>query len=459
MKNATGRKDEQPTATLWDEGAMKQTAHQLAIALIGGSWDRDALEKRIADAVNIKNFSALKLAAHLELKYKGRSPHSVKDLKNAILESEHFTNSLEKTHGKTHVHITPQPFLMRPSEKFKTWPLPKLQTKADLAAFLDVTEMELDWFADTYQRQKSHKHMDEQLHHYFYLWRERRNKTPRLIESPKTRLKAIQRKILLYILNKVPPHDAAHGFCPKRSIITHAQNHIGKDVVLSMDLKNFFHAVPVPRIRAIFGAIGYPRHITQLLTGLCTHHPSSTLLGNNLKKLSFLQRKHILKPHLPQGAPTSPMLANLCCWNLDTRLEALAQKMGLSYSRYADDITFSGDYTLKENAAYLRGTITGIAKDEGFAINTEKTRLMTSSQRQIVTGIVVNDKMNIARVEYDRLKAELHSLSVGKTLPTKEDYLRLAGKIAHCTSLNKTRGAKLSTLFDKIDWDQSASKL
>src|SRR5207253_7777935 len=113
-------------------------------------------------------------------------------------------------------------------------------------------------------------------------------------------------------------------------------------------------------------------------------------------------------PHLPQGAPTSPALANLCAFGLDRRLAALAERVGATYSRYADDLAFSGDAWLLGHAEGVRRTVAEIAREEGFRVNERESQLMSRAGRQRICGIVVNERPNLARTDFDRLKATLH---------------------------------------------------
>src|SRR5205807_998791 len=113
--------------------------------------------------------------------------------------------------------------------------------------------------------------------------------------------------------------------------------------------------------------------------------------------------------HLPQGAPTSPALANLAAYVLDVRLSGLAKKFGVAYTRYADDLTFSGDehIIVGKSMNWLIRYMRGIVRDEKFTWNNHKKKIIRSGHRQIVTGLTVNEKPNVSRKEFDRLKAIL----------------------------------------------------
>ena len=155
--------------------------------------------------------------------------------------------------------------------------------------------------------------------------------------------------------------------------------------------------------------------------------------------------RRLATPHLPQGAPTSPALANLAAFALDRRLTGLAAAIGATYTRYADDLVLSRDRVLRPP-----GVIASIAADEGFRVNAAKTRIMGRGSRQTVTGIVVNAHPNVPRAEYDTLKAILHRASHDG--PADLDPTHLLGRIAWVESLNPSRGAKLRATFSSIAW-------
>ena len=148
-------------------------------------------------------------------------------------------------------------------------------------------------------------------------------------------MKAVQRQILAGILNRVPAHPAVHGFVRGRSIKSFAEPHAGKVVVLRMDLKDFFPSVRRARVQALFRTLGYPEIAADLLGGIVTTRtPRDVLRGFKGDDLAEMRRMYE-QSHLPQGAPTSPALANACCWRLDCRLAGLAEAAGAAYTRYA----------------------------------------------------------------------------------------------------------------------------
>lgn len=167
---------------------------------------------------------------------------------------------------------------------------------------------------------------------YHYRIFRKRSGSVRLIESPKPRLKELQRQILAFLLDKIPLHPAVHGFRVGRSIKTFAVPHVGQRVILRMDLQNFFPSISRARVQAMFRTAGYPERVADLLGGICTNATPRDVWNNLpfevdpvlLRETRSLYRE----PHLPQGAPTSPALANLCSYRLDCRLAGLARSAG-----------------------------------------------------------------------------------------------------------------------------------
>lgn len=321
---------------------------------------------------------------------------------------------------------------------------PPLPTPADLAAFLDVELGELSFLADP-----KGWNTDARRQHYRTRWVAKRRGGRRLIEAPKARLKRVQRKVLRGILDPVPVGAAATGFAPGASPSKHAARHSGKRWVLKMDLADFFAHVGSGRVRAIFETLGYPLAVRRLLVGLCTTRaPAELLLDADPVERALHGRRR-----LPQGAPTSPTLANLAAAPLDHRLWNLAARLGLTYSRYADDLAFSGD-RMPES---LIPRIAAIGIEEGFPLQLRKTRRMGRAVRQELSGLVVNADPAPRRESYDRLRAILHQAALdgpaAANREAREDFRAyLRGRIEWVAGGRPQRRAKLDALFARIDW-------
>ncbi len=344
-----------------------------------------------------------------------------------------------------------------PAPRFRDLDVPQLATPGDLEAWLDLTMSELQWFADAKDRHR--RTSVPLLQHYAYAFAPKRFGPPRLIESPKPRLKAIQRRILRAILDRVPVHDRAYGFVAGRSCLGAAQAHAREALVATVDLKDFFLHTPLRRVHGIFRSLGYPWAVARLLTGLCSAStpPSVFMALPEAGRHDWLTRKVHESPHLPQGAPTSPALANLAAWQLDARLHGLAKSVDANYTRYADDLAFSGDERFARRIKPFLAAVEDIAAAEGYALNHRKTRIMRRGGCQRLTGLVVNDHLNVARAAYDRLKATLHNCA--RNGPQAENRANLPdfrahleGRVVWVENVNRSRGERLRRMFEEIPW-------
>ncbi|MCY2967836.1 MAG: reverse transcriptase family protein, partial [Planctomycetota bacterium] len=331
--------------------------------------------------------------------------------------------------------------------------LPPLATSDDVARWLGITTGELAWLSGRFW--EPYAPATIQQAHYHFVWINKRRGGRRLIEIPKARLRAVQDRILRQILDHIPAHSAAHGFVTGRSNRSNAEPHVEQNVLLKLDLRNFYPSVSFSRVVAIFRSLGFSREAAGWFGRLTTTAtPKSALTsGNEAEHRNFLRR------HLPQGASTSPALANLSAFVLDLRLSGLARSFHANYTRYADDITFSGDERFRRSIAVFLPLVRQIISQERFQIHPGKLRVERRSQRQSVTGVVVNAKTNIRRDTYDRLKAILtNCVRFGPSsqnrdgLPEFASHLR--GRIAHVQSLNAARGEKLLEIYTRIDWSR-----
>lgn len=342
----------------------------------------------------------------------------------------------------------------------KTWAVPIIESVTSLADWLRLSTSELEWFADLKGLGRGRRDCP-QLRHYHYRILAKRSGSIRLLESPKPRLKQLQRQILTHILNEIPLHPAAHGFCKGRSIKTFTAPHVGQRVVLKMDLENFFPSISGTRVQTVFRMIGYPEPIADLLGGICTnaaprevwHGADDTVNPLHLRETRVLYAR----PHLPQGAPTSPHLANICAYRIDCRLAALAKSVGATYTRYADDLAFSGGGVFERSLDRFSAHVAAILHEEGFAANHRKTRVMRQSVRQSLTGLVVNHRVNIKRVHFDLLKATLtNCVRLGSASQNRDGRpnfkSHLEGQVGFAEMINPVKAKRLRTIFEKIEW-------
>jgi RNA-directed DNA polymerase len=207
----------------------------------------------------------------------------------------------------------------------------------------------------------------------------------RTIKAPYPSLMECQNWIYHNILKFQKIHPAAHGFTKDKSIITNAKVHLKQNQFLKIDIKDFFSSISINRIIYIFKKIGYTNQVAFYLSSLCTY-----------------------EEYLPQGAPTSPIISNLISESLDCRLMNLAKKFNLRYTRYADDLAFSGGKISTKLVSYIKKII----NQEGFEVNEEKTLLYCRKGKRILTGIsIANEELAIPREYKRRLKQEIHFIN------------------------------------------------
>jgi RNA-directed DNA polymerase len=346
---------------------------------------------------------------------------------------------------------------MHPVAAAGTWQLPNIESPAALADWLCLSLPELDWFAD--MKGLCSKHPSTRLRHYHYRVLTKSSGGLRLIEAPKRDLKAIQRRILSEIVDRIPAHPAVHGFVRGRSIRTFAAPHTGQRVILRMDLRDFFPSFRAARIQAMFRTVGYPGPVAALLAGICTTDAPSGIWTGRQENAGLLREARLLygRAHLPQGAPASPALANVCSRRLDVRLAGLAEAAGAVYTRYADDLAFSGGETFERPIERFAVHAAAIAREEGFAVNHRKTRIMRQGVRQRLAGLVTNEHANVARTDFDALKATLHNcVRLGAESQNRTAHPRfrahLDGRIGWVEWVNPAKGQRLRAIFQRINW-------
>jgi len=295
--------------------------------------------------------------------------------------------------------------------------------------------------------------------HYRYRLLTKRSGGWRLLEVPAPWLLAVQRRLLDLLLNSVPPHEAACGYAPGRSLLQHLRTHADQAVLLKFDLRDFYTTVRAGRVQALFSTLGYPEVVARELTALCTTATPEAVLQRLHEQggLDFWRRQRLRDAHLPQGAPTSPALANLCAFGLDLRLAGLAQILGARYSRYADDLVFSGGPELARWRARIEVWVARVALEEGFALNHRKSRCEPAARRQTVCHVVVNRTPNLPRAEFDRLKAILHQCALhGPAAQNRAGHVdwraHLQGRVAWAAQLNPAKAQRLQRLFERIVW-------
>ena len=352
-----------------------------------------------------------------------------------------------------------RPEFIAPNDDRAEWSVPRWATTSELADWLGLAPNELAWFAD---RKGLERHVaDGPLRHYRYRWFRKRGGQARLIEAPKSRLKIIQQRLLANLFEAIPTHAAAHGFRRGRSVKTYVEPHVGKTVVLRMDLQDFFPCIETSRLTGLLMSSGYPEEVARTLTAICSNRVPPDVWQTFPNRDNWEQRRQseqlLQRSHFPQGAPTSPAIANLCAYRFDCRLTGLAAWGQATYTRYADDLLFSGGSDFAAKVKRFHIYVAAIALEENFQVNHHKTRIMTQSLQQRAAGIVLNVRPNVPRIEYDQLRAILHQAALtGPTVQNRDQHRdfrsHLAGRIAYMSQWNPQRGEKLQRLFERIVW-------
>ena len=371
-----------------------------------------------------------------------------KDVVRFLLADRGFARAWSKYfHELSVAQWIAEPEQMQPVQAAADWNLPRIESVGELCDWLWLNPVQLEWFADL--KGLAHKKDRSRLAHYHYRVLPKPDGNIRLIEAPKPRLKKLQRQILTEILDRIPPHPAAHGFLKGRSIKTFTAPHMGQRVVLRMDLQDFFPTFAAARIQTLFRTIGYPEPVADLLGAICTNAASRGLLRDNRDARDLYAR-----PHLPQGAPASPALANLCSYRMDCRLAGIAESAGARYSRYADDLAFSCGEGFDSRVERFSTHVSAILLEEGFRVNHRKTRIMRQGVRQHLAGLVVNRHRNVKREDFDTLKAILTNCA--RLGPESQNRAAHANFRAHLEgrveSINAAKGQRLRTIFERITW-------
>ncbi|HEX4226585.1 MAG TPA: reverse transcriptase family protein [Pseudonocardiaceae bacterium] len=412
-------------------------ATTLAGAAMQGRWQRAELAERLVGTGLLGPVAAEELALRL-LDLSPRWPHGT------VAELAHLLTELPD--------LDPPPVSVSPPAPQWQAGVPQWSNAEELATALDLDLGELSWFADI---RGWSRHSGQPLRHYRARWLATRSGRWRLIEAPKPRLAEIQRRLSRGVLAKLPLHDAAHGFRPGHSVATFAAPHAGQDLVVRLDLEGFFATVSLPRVHGLLREVGYPPAVARLLAGLLTTSTPVDVVSAAPGSTDWPLRRKLAIAHLPQGAPSSPAVANLVAHRLDRRLAGLAERLGANYTRYADDLAFSGPATLPLHR--LVPGVRRIAADEGFRLREDKTRIAAAHQRQRLAGLVVNVAPAVSRTEYETLRAVLHNcLRTGPADQNRAGHpdfrAHLRGRIAWIAATHPARGERLLEMWQRISW-------
>jgi RNA-directed DNA polymerase len=324
--------------------------------------------------------------------------------------------------------------------------LPIINSPNELAAALGMSPETMKWL--------SYDAVISNHRHYSEFTIPKRSGGERLISSPRPLIAKAQRWIFNEIVSKLNVEAQAHGFVAGRSIVSNAEPHCDKRVIINLDLKDFFPSVVLHRVAHIFYMRGYAPSTSMFLALLCTDRPRAQVEIDG--KIRY---KASGKRGLPQGACTSPGLANQAASILDRRLQGLANRYDLTYTRYADDLTFSSSKALHQNKInWLLKCVKTIAEDENFTVHPKKTSITGNGSSQTVTGLVVNQKPNINRQELRLVRAILHNAQESGLYSQWRDpsisfnkwILSLHGKISFIMMVNREQGLAFQKTFSEL---------
>lgn len=318
-------------------------------------------------------------------------------------------------------------------DKLERLGLPRLSSASELASAMAITLNELRFLAFARSTSK--------VTHYIQFTIPKRSGGERLISAPRERLKRAQHWILEELLARQWVHDAAHGFRKDRSIVSNARPHVAADVVINLDLKDFFPTVTYKRVKGLFRSLGYSESVATICALLCTE-PREVHVDVDGERYHVAMTERFL----PQGAPTSPAITNLLCRALDARLSRIAEKLGYRYTRYADDLTFSGGR--ESNPGRLMRRIHWVVEQEGFSVHPGKTRVFRKARRQEVTGVVVNETCSVSRATLKNFRAVLFQIEkdgpTGKAWGNTPDVIAAVEGFANYVAMvNPEKGAPL----------------
>lgn len=327
-------------------------------------------------------------------------------------------------------------------ETLKKYNLPIFENISILAENMGISLSEMRFLL--YHRKVS------KITHYHKFNIPKKSGGVRIISAPKSKLKKLQYWVLHNILEALPTGEYSHGFVTGRSICTNAQPHVGKDIVVNLDLQNFFPTITFKRIKGLFSRLGYSEQIATILALICTETPCDKVEMDGVAY--YVQNGERV---LPQGSPASPAISNLIAWRLDKKIQGLAIKYGFTYTRYADDLTFSSSADGEKNIARLLYFLEKIIRSEGLYINPEKTSIMRKGRQQRVTGIVVNEKTNVPRSDLRRFRALLHNIETNgwndqRWRGGNNLSLSVKGYISFVKMVNSEKGLKFEEQLKRI---------
>ncbi|MDQ8011388.1 MAG: reverse transcriptase domain-containing protein [Flavobacterium nitrogenifigens] len=358
-------------------------------------------------------------------------------------QDEYISQATLKEHSTEFIEIT-----VEYAKNLSRQELPVIFSTYHLSIILDIPFDELSYMIEN--------------PHFFYKYyqiKKRNGKGFRQIVSPFNTLRIIQQYINQEILSKIPVSEKANGFVKGKSILDNALPHKNKKAILNIDLLKFFDSISEHRVYGVFESLGYAKNLSVDLAKLVTVGLPQEYLETFTQKELKAYREIVptYSRVLPQGAPTSPTISNLILRRLDKRLSKLSETLKVDYSRYADDITFSGELDNLPKIRLLRHII----REEGFNINWKKVGIYRKGRKQVVTGLTVSNDVHIHRNFKKDVKKHIYGcINFGvenhlKFMQIEDKHLYkewLLGKIYFINSIEPETAKKIMIEFNKITW-------
>ncbi|MEF2549704.1 reverse transcriptase family protein, partial [Aurantimonas sp. E1-2-R+4] len=298
--------------------------------------------------------------------------------------------------------------------------------------------------------------------------RPRPSRKHRWICVPEPMLMQAQRWIAQNILNAVTPHEACHAFTLKRDLVGAAKKHLQARWLVKLDIRRFFESIPEKSVYFVFRRLGYPALLSFQFARLCTRVRRGDLIGKiSRERVRSLPIRPRVPGHLPQGAPTSPMLANLAVAILDDHLSAIGRGHGWTYTRYADDLAFSRiEDTNRGSAVTLVKLVEFALFDFGFVPHSAKTSIASPGARKVLLGTLVDrERPRLTRSFRNNLETHLYAMTNDGIGPAAHVRRRgftsmiglrrhVAGLLAFAHQVDPIYAAKQYAKFNLIDWSK-----
>lgn len=387
-------REEAAATTAYDQ-ALWRVARGIAAAFLAGEWDPQEMATRAGEALQERRRAWLRELAEIAIDtFRIPPEHRLEDLAALLRSCEVLEqrSGIDTANGRP--LWVPTEVSLPASTDAARWPVPTLNSLGDVAELFGTDTARLRAISDPSTADNSS--LRDSPTNYTYRWLPQPTAGSPLLEAPRTIVRQFQRILTHYVLDKIPPHASAHGGRSGTSVYTFVEPHATRRVVVHLHLEGFLPSVGFDKCYGLFRTAGYDDAVARCLTGLVTNAaPAMVLLDcppapADRQYLHHRMLRLLAAPHLPQGAPTSVAIADLASFRMDARLTELAAMFGARYSRYVDDLAFSGGRHLDVASSDLATLVANIATDEGFHVGAVEVRVATADQLETLGRLHVN---------------------------------------------------------------------